>query len=36
MYIKDIVKLTDTLASYISNNNFQFKFTLKIENCIVH
>ena len=27
------VKKADTLASYISNYKFQFKFNLKIENC---
>ena len=27
------VKMADTLASYISNHEFQFKFNLKIENC---
>ena len=27
------VKTTDTLASYICNYKFQFKFNLKIENC---
>ena len=27
------VKIADTLASYISNYIFQFKFSLNIENC---
>ena len=27
------IKKADTLASYISNYEFQFKFYLKIENC---
>ena len=26
-------KMVDTLASYISNHKFQFKFNLNIENC---
>ena len=26
------VKIADTLASYISDHKFQFKFNLKIEN----
>ena len=28
-----IVEMADTLASYISNYKFAFKFNLKFENC---